>query len=193
MDCGLDCGLGSGLMCGCELAIRVNSSPVHFILFLHFFKIDTPHLTQEICPHLTSTNEENQRVNRDFGEAPLEPTSLFEREPRKITSDGYLHYGGNRYPVSMRLALQEVWVESVFGRPPHPEHEILNEAYREKRKQKQGAVVEKFKAAFGSVGEAYLEGLRQKVSGNLQWQPASFLIDWFILSIFLSFMGPVIG
>ena len=93
----------------------------------------------------------------------------------------------------MRLALQEVWVESVFGRPPHPEHEILNEAYREKRKQKQGAVVEKFKAAFGSVGEAYLEGLRQKVSGNLQWQPASFLIDWFILSIFLSFMGPVIG
>ncbi|MCL5055251.1 MAG: hypothetical protein M1169_04820 [Firmicutes bacterium] len=90
-----------------------------------------------------------------------------EREPRQITSDGYLHYGGNRYPVSMELALQEVWVESVFGRPPHPEHEILNEAYREKRKQKQGAVIEKFKAAFGSVGEAYLEGLRQKVSGNL--------------------------
>ena len=87
----------------------------------------------------------------------------------------------------MELALQEVWVESVFGRelkvyaktgelmltlplvlsrqtqrPTHPEHEILNEAYREKRKQKQGAVVEKFKAAFGSVGEAYLEGLHQK-------------------------------
>ncbi len=156
------------------------------------------------------TLEENQRKNRDLGEAPLErfqrespslrplpslePTSLFEREPRQITSDGYLHYGGNRYPVSMELALQEVWVESVFGRelkvyaktgelmltlplvlsrqtqrPTHPEHEILNEAYREKRKQKQGAVVEKFKAAFGSVGEAYLEGLRQKVSGNLQW------------------------
>ena len=180
-------------MCGCELAIRVNSSPVHFILLLHFFKIDTPHLTQEICPHLTSTNEENQRVNRDFGEAPLEPTSLFEREPRQITSDGYLHYGGNRYPVSMKLALQEVWVESVFGRPPHPEHEILNKAYREKRKQKQGAVIEKFKTTFGSVREAYLEGLRQKVSRNLQRQPASLLIDWFILSIFLSFMGPVIG
>ena len=29
-----------------------------------------------------------------------------EREPRQITSDGYLHYGGNRYPVSMELALQ---------------------------------------------------------------------------------------
>ena len=94
---------GSGLICGSGLVIRVNSSPVHFILLLHFFKIDTPHLTQEICPHLTNTNEENQRVNRDFGEAPLEPTSLFEREPRQITSDGYLHDGGNRYPVSMEL------------------------------------------------------------------------------------------
>ena len=31
-----------------------------------------------------------------------------EREPRQITSDGYLHYGGNRYPVSMELALQGV-------------------------------------------------------------------------------------
>ena len=41
-----------------------------------------------------------------------------EREPRQITSDGYLHYGGNRYPVSMKLAPQEVWVESVFGCPP---------------------------------------------------------------------------
>ena len=47
-------------------------------------------------------------------------------------------------------------------RPPHPEHEILNEAYREKRKQKQGAVIEKFKMVFGSVGEAYLEGCVRK-------------------------------
>jgi hypothetical protein len=190
--CGGGSVRGSGLMCGSGLVIRVNSSPVHFILLLHFFKIDTPHLTQEICPHLTNTNEENQRVNRDFGEAPLEPTSLFEREPRQITSDGYLHDGGNRYPVSMELPPGGLG-RICFWMPSHPEHEILNEAYREKRKQKQGAVTKKFKMVFGSVGETYLEGLRQKVSGNLQQQPASLLIDWFIMPIFLSFMGPVIG
>ena len=41
---------GSGLMCGSGLVIRVNSSPVHFILLLHFFEIDTPLLTQEVLP-----------------------------------------------------------------------------------------------------------------------------------------------
>ena len=54
-NCRLMCGggsvRGSGLMCGFELAIRVNSSPVHFILLLHFFEIDTPHIPQPLPPH----------------------------------------------------------------------------------------------------------------------------------------------
>ena len=54
-------------MCGFGLAIRVNSSPVHFILLLHFFKIDTPHLTQEVLPaypHLTSTEAASALIDR---------------------------------------------------------------------------------------------------------------------------------
>ena len=57
---------GSRLMCGFGLVIRVNSSPVHFILLLHFFEIDTPHLSQEVlrCPHLTNTAAASVLIDR---------------------------------------------------------------------------------------------------------------------------------
>jgi hypothetical protein len=70
----------------------------------------------------------------------------------------------------MKLALQEVWIDSIFGRdlqvyaktgelllilplslskqtkrPLHPEHEVVNQAYQEKRKQKKGAGRKSFK------------------------------------------------
>src|SRR5690606_3147213 len=73
---------------------------------------------------------------------------LFQKEPRKVSNDGYVSYGGNFYPVPMRCALRRVWVENIYGRhlrvydeagrllaefdleikkqtvrPPHPEHE----------------------------------------------------------------------
>lgn len=122
----------------------------------------------------------------------VEPTAFLPRDIRKVSNDGYVSYGGNFYPVPMRLCLKHVFVESVFGRalrvyagegecvgeyqvdlngkglrPLHPEHEEMNRQYKEGRQIRRAAIVTNFLAVFPEVGALYLEGLRHHVGPNL--------------------------
>jgi len=124
----------------------------------------------------------------------FEPSLLLCKEPRRVSNDGYISYNGNLYPVPMRYCTKTVWVEVIYGRqmkvydgtgelvtefelcwhkqtgrPVHPEHEVLNRQYRQKRARARSVLVEKFTAAFGSAGRAYLEGLKNSAGANLYW------------------------
>jgi transposase len=124
----------------------------------------------------------------------IEPTSFLNREIRKVTNDGYVSYGGGFYPVPMRLVLRTVLIEPVFGksihiyeengtlvgeknvhffesgiRPPHPEHELMNREYAEKREATRSSAITRFIDLFGDVGSAYIEGLKNSLGPNLYW------------------------
>lgn len=155
-------------------------------------------------PHSVLQESPDERFSRESMHLrPLpvvEPTALYARQIRKVTTDGYIAWDGNFYPVPMRLCTQEVMVESIFGRtikiyettgamvtahqialfhkgirPEHPEHESINTAYREKKKRSRSAVVEKFVAHFGALGEEYMAGLRTTVGANLYWHLSEIL------------------
>mgnify|MGYP000029145496 CR=1 FL=1 len=158
----------------------------------------------------------NQRPHSTLGRPPLEmfteekgclspiplvePALLFQKEPRKVSNDGYVSYGGNFYPVPMRCALRRVWVENIYGRhlrvydeagrllaefdleikkqtvrPPHPEHETINRHYQEKKLKARSVLVQKFTTAYGEDGQRYLEGLRKECGANLYWHLAEIL------------------
>ena len=162
------------------------------------------------------TEAYNRRVHSSLGESPeerflrekeylkrispVEPTVLYARERRQVSNDGYIRYGGGYYPVPMQLCLQEVWVESVFGRklriydragrivseqaihifedgqrPVHPEHEVINQGYQEKRRGIRSALVGRFNGLFGETGQRFIQGLREREPGNLDWHLAEIL------------------
>jgi len=162
------------------------------------------------------TETYNQRLHSTLGETPkerfvrekghlkpiypVEPTVLYDRERRKVSNDGYLRYGGGYYPVPMRLCLQDIWLESVFGRklriydkagkivseqaihlfedgkrPAHPEHEVINQGYRDKRRAFRSALVGRFNALFGETGQQFILGLRDREQGNLYWHLSEIL------------------
>ena len=125
---------------------------------------------------------------------PVEPILLYDREIRKVSNDGYISYNGGLYPVPMRLCLNKVMVESVFGkifrvydekglvaiehqvnlfgkgiRPEHPEHEEVNKKYREKKEAYKSETANRFIEIFEDNGNLYIEGLRQRVGANLYW------------------------
>lgn len=94
----------------------------------------------------------------------------------------------------MKNCLQDVLIEAVFGkklrvysmdgslieeldirvkdkhkRPPHPEHEEINEGYREKKDRYRSESVKRFIERFKADGEDFIEGLRKAVSANMYW------------------------
>jgi hypothetical protein len=100
----------------------------------------------------------------------------------------------------MRLCLQEVWLERVFGRklriydkagkivseqaihlfddgkrPGHPEHEVINQGYQDKRRAIRSALVGRFHGLFGETGQRFILGLRDKEQGNLYWHLSEIL------------------
>ena len=122
----------------------------------------------------------------------VEPTLLYERQIRKVSNDGYISYNGGFYPVPMRLCLKSVMIESVFGRflrvydekgviaiehqvnlferglrGGHPEHEEINKKYRQNKESQRSDIVSKFIESFKDNGRVYIEGLKERVSGNL--------------------------
>jgi len=132
--------------------------------------------------------------------SPVDPVVLYGRERRTVSNDGYIRYGGGYYAVPMRLCLQEVWVESVFGRrlriydregrvvseqaihlfeegkrPEHPEHEAINEGYQDKRRAIRSALVGRFHELFGETGQRFILGLRDREQGNLYWHLSEIL------------------
>jgi len=162
------------------------------------------------------TEAYNQRVHSSLGASPedrflrekaylktispMEPAVLYDRERRSVSNDGYLRYRGGYYPVPMRLCLQEVWLESVFGRtlriydragkivaeqavhvfedgkrPEHPEHEVINEGYQDKRRAIRSALVGRFNDLFGETGQRFILGLRDREQGNLYWHLSEIL------------------
>lgn len=162
------------------------------------------------------TEAYNQRVHSGLGESPkdrflrerehlkaispVEPSVLYDRERRLVSNDGYVRYGGGYYPVPMSLCLQEVWVESVFGRtlrvydlsgrlvseqaihlfedgrrPEHPEHEEINQGYQDRRRAFRSALVGRFHDLFGETGQRFVLGLREREQGNLYWHLSEIL------------------
>lgn len=155
-------------------------------------------------PHSTLGESPQVRFEREKGElkpvVAVEPTVLYPPEPRQVSNDCYIQYRGEYYPVPMRLCLQEVFIECVFGRrlriyekngmliseqavrlegtgqrPEHPEHETINQRYQEKRDGVRSAIVQKFISLFGTTGDLYLSGLRKTVSANLYWHLSEIL------------------
>jgi len=162
------------------------------------------------------TEAYNRRVHSSLGESPedrflrereylkpispVDPVVLYGRERRTVSNDGYIRYGGGYYAVPMRFCLQEVWVESVFGRrlriydregrvvseqaihlfeegkrPEHPEHEAINEGYQDKRRAIRSALVGRFHELFGETGQRFILGLRDREQGNLYWHLSEIL------------------
>ena len=130
----------------------------------------------------------------------IEPQVLYERQIRKISSDGYLSFKGALYPVPMRLCLRQVMVEPVFGRlikvyemkgdlacehqvkladkglrPEHPEHEAINRGCQERKRRNRNALAEKFCELFASTGQIYLDGLRRETGSNVYWHISELL------------------
>ncbi len=114
---------------------------------------------------------------------------IYPREIRQVTSDGYISFKGVLYPVPMRVALKKVLIENVFGRyiyiydekglphkqslsidrggiVPHPEHEMINKAYINKKEAKRSVLVDTFIKLFPEH-IAYLEELRKTHGPNL--------------------------
>lgn len=149
-------------------------------------------------PHSTLKESPEERFLRERGhlrEVPLiEPRVLFEREHRKVSNDGYVFWAGNFYPVPMEYCLRDVMVECVFGRSiricgpkgnliseqeleifgngirhRHPGHEAINNKYKEHKRRLRSAIAKRFIDTFGSAGQRYLEGLKEKVGANLYW------------------------
>ncbi|MBC7075525.1 MAG: IS21 family transposase [Syntrophomonadaceae bacterium] len=130
----------------------------------------------------------------------IEPALLQFKEPRKVSNDGYISHNGNLYPVPMRYCTKRVWIEIIYGRrmkvydeagtlldefdlylqkqtsrPVHPEHEVINRQYQEKKTRVRSALAGKFISTFGEAGRTYLEGLRNQTGANLYWHLAEIL------------------
>jgi transposase len=157
--------------------------------FMHTYNART-HSTLE-SPEERFLNEKGELRDIPF----VEPTCLYNRPLHKVSSDGYISWDGGLYPVPMHLCLKWVNVESIYGRlirvydeqgvmkaehkvrqsrhkgirPPHPEHEEINNRYREKRDKIRSNIVKKFIEIFGDTGRHYIEGLREKTGPNLYW------------------------
>ncbi len=124
----------------------------------------------------------------------VDPAILYDKDLRKVTNDGYVSFGGGFYPVGMSYCCNDVLIESILGRtlkvydkkgalisehninisedgkrPPHPEHEEINQGFRQKKESARSAIVESFIILFGETGSQYLQGLRESVGLNFYW------------------------
>jgi transposase len=145
-------------------------------------------------PHSTLKETPDERFERErdyLRPLPkIDPAIVYSREIRGVTNDGYVPWGGSRYPVPMDLALKSVLVEPVFGRlihvydekgavavthelslspgchPPHPEHAEMNKVYQEKKEARKSAIVKAFIDTFPDRAD-YMEALRKVQGANL--------------------------
>jgi len=156
------------------------------------------------------TEQYNARPHSDLKESPdkrfeiekgalrpipvVEPASLYTRQIRTVSSDGYISWDSALYPVSMKHCLKKVMVESIFGktlrvyaidgspiaeidirladrhvRPVHPEHGQINDSYSKKKALYKSDVVKRFVETFKEAGEAFLRGLKTAVGANMYW------------------------
>lgn len=124
----------------------------------------------------------------------VEPSMLYDRDVRKVSNEGYISWDGALYPVAMQYCLKAVLIESDFGkklkvydisgrmisehevrlfykgiRPEHPEHNEINEAYRQKKEANRAETIKKFIETFSDIGRQYVEGLRATVTANMYW------------------------
>jgi transposase len=130
----------------------------------------------------------------------IEPAMLQFKEARRVSNDGYISHDGNLYPVPMRYATKTVWIEIIYGRsmkiydekgtllnklylclekqttrPIHPEHEVINLQYRERKNGIRSTLVREFISTFGETGRIYLEGLRENTGANIYWHLTEIL------------------
>jgi transposase len=149
-------------------------------------------------PHSDLKESPDERFQREKallkGIPQIDPAILYDKPVRKVSNEGYVSWDGGLYPVTMRYCLKDVRVESEFGkkikvydlgghliaehstrlfdkgiRPVHPEHEELNDAYKQKKEAYRAGRVKKFIETFPQVGDRYVEGLRTAVTANLYW------------------------
>lgn len=149
-------------------------------------------------PHSSLKESPDERFEREKAHLRpvpfVDPSFIYRREPRKVSSDGYISWGGRFYPVPMRFCLQDVLVEEILGRrvhvydfsdkvivehdvrlsdkgiqPDHPEHEAMNGAYRQKKESYRAALIRTFLELFPNQGAVYVEGLRKNITVNLSW------------------------
>ena len=126
---------------------------------------------------------------------PLIDSAILYNWPlRKVSNEGYISWDGALYPVVMRYCFKDVRVESEFGkkikvydmdgqliaehtvrlidkgiRPVHPEHDEINDAYRQKKEAYRAGTVKKFIETFPQLGGLYVEGLKSTVTANMYW------------------------
>jgi hypothetical protein len=87
-------------------------------------------------------------------------------------------YGRLLRVYDVKGSLVEEIAVDPFGtavKPPHPEHEQMNEAYRQNRQARKSAVVERFVETFARQGVVYLEGLKERIGPNLYWHLSEIL------------------
>jgi len=145
----------------------------------------------------------NQRPHSTTGQAPVvrwrqeqlaalpqaAPLS-YKLEPRLVSWDGYVHVDGNRYPVALAFAGQDLWVERVVGRwlqikdaglrpvvrydllrdkgvtLPHPEHGGLAKAYLAKKAERRARAQKDFLKTFPESGPAFVRLAEQRYQAN---------------------------
>jgi transposase len=158
----------------------------------------------ELDDRLTQFMEHyNQRSHRTTGQPPVvrwrqeqlaalpqAAPLAYKLEPRLVSWDGYVHVEGNRYPVPLAFAGQDLWVERVMGRwlqvkdaglkpvarydllrdkgvtLPHPEHEEMGKAYLAKKAARRAQAQQNFLKTFPESGPAFVHLAEQRYQAN---------------------------
>ena len=161
----------------------------------------------ELDDRLTQFMEHyNQRSHRTTGQPPVvrwrqeqlaalpqAAPLAYKLEPRLVSWDGYVHVEGNRYPVPLAFAGQDLWVERVMGRwlqvkdaglkpvaqydllrdkgvtLPHPEHEEMGKAYLAKKAARRAQAQQNFLKTFPESGPAFVHLAEQRYQANASY------------------------
>ncbi len=155
----------------------------------------TENYNKRIHSTLKEAPEERFKIEKAYLKAipKIEIRALFNMEIRKVTSDGYISFGGLLYPCPLKLCLRNVLIESIFGRvikvydekgnflvehninifsrtrPEHPEHTELNNKFIEQKKMKRSKLINRFVELTGEKGLAFTEGLKINTGPNVYW------------------------
>ncbi|MEW5819606.1 MAG: IS21 family transposase [Cyanobacteriota bacterium] len=156
------------------------------------------------------TENYNNKIHPTFKDTPLKrfekeknylfpvpeinTTSIFKKEYRKVSNDGYISWNASYYPVSMKYCLKDVFIEAIYGRqikiynssgellqifqtnlfekgikPKHPEHEIINQQYINKKESLRSQSINRFIEMFDDTGLLFIENLKKTQYNNLLW------------------------
>ncbi len=164
----------------------------------------------ELDRRLSIFNQEvNQKENRYLKESPdqrferekfnlnplpvIEPSSLFTRELRRVSYDGYISWDGQLYAIPMKYAGKSVFIEKILGtsinvyeqsgikitrhtkrlsglyQPVHEDHIRINEKMKKNKIKFRKELYTQFITEYGGVGETFLNGLRDQYGENMRW------------------------